>query len=286
MLTLKHLNEDTSWLISFTFQGNPFNVLVDPWLKGPQTDFWKAFSTQEHASPSCVAHVADLGVEIHAVVISHEWTDHCHKATLLEVAKNVPVYATDKAASIIRSWKHFTTVHNIPPLSSGQSWTTASINGLPKQLSVSRIASKESDFAYYHACVCIAYQTDAEVGTSKAKCILYTPHGIPWASLETLESNDIAQVSALLHGMHEVTNPKVLGGKLNLGGRNAVRAFHTVRPQLWIGTHDEVKVGRGLVARVLKRRIWTVEEALKEEGLVGKDADFKTLRTGEEVKLE
>ena len=32
MLTLKHLNEDTSWLISFTFGGSPFNVLVDPWF--------------------------------------------------------------------------------------------------------------------------------------------------------------------------------------------------------------------------------------------------------------
>lgn len=79
---------------------------------------------------------------------------------------------------------------------------------------------------------------------------------------------------------------QVLGGKLNLGGRNAVRAFHTVRPQLWIGTHDEVKIGRGIVARVLKRRIWTVEEALKEEGLVGNEAEFKILKAGEEVKLE
>lgn len=116
---------------------------------------------------------------------------------------------SQKAASIIRSWKHFTTVHTIPPLSSGQSWTTGSINGLPKQLSITRIASKENDFAYYHACVCIAYQTDAETDGQKARCILYTPHGIPWASLETLDSNDIVCSSVLLHGMHEVTNPKV-----------------------------------------------------------------------------
>ena len=78
----------------------------------------------------------------------------------------------------------------------------------------------------------------------------------------------------------------MLGGKLNLGGRNAVRAFHTVRPQLWLGTHDEVKIGRGLVARVLKRRIWSVEEALREEGLVGGEDEFKVLRAGEEVHLD
>lgn len=34
MLTLKHLNEDTSWLISFTFGGSIFNILVDPWCVG------------------------------------------------------------------------------------------------------------------------------------------------------------------------------------------------------------------------------------------------------------
>ena len=86
MLTLKHLNEDTSWLISLNLQKASFNILVDPWfvvlfstnttltdrhrLQGPQTDYWKVFSTQKHASPSCVDHVADLGVDIHAVVRS------------------------------------------------------------------------------------------------------------------------------------------------------------------------------------------------------------------------
>jgi hypothetical protein len=83
-----------------------------------------------------------------------------------------------------------------------------------------------------------------------------------------------------------LTLNQILGGKLNLGGRNAVRAFHTVRPQLWIGTHDEVKIGKGFVARVLKRKIWTVEEALKQEGLVGGEAEFKTLKGGEEVHLD
>ncbi|CCA75917.1 hypothetical protein PIIN_09913 [Serendipita indica DSM 11827] len=251
MVILKHLNEDTSWLIQFTFNSTPFNILIDPWLKGPQTDYWKLFSTQWHAIPSCVEHISDLGVQIHAVVISHEWTDHCHKATLLEVEKEVPVYATDKAADIIRSWKHFDKVYNIPPLAPGQSWKTSSINGLPKQLGIARAASSQADFQYYHSA-----------------------------------SNGIEEISALLHGLHEVTNPKVLGGKLNLGGRNAVQVAHNCKPKLWIGTHDEVKVGKGLVSKVLKRRIWSVEEALKEEGLADSDAKFRVLRSGEQVEFD
>ena len=37
------------------------------------------------------------GVEtfIDAVAISHEFTDHCHQETLLEVHKDVPVFATE-----------------------------------------------------------------------------------------------------------------------------------------------------------------------------------------------
>jgi hypothetical protein len=32
---------------------------------------------------------------IDAVAISHEFTDHCHKDTLLEVHRDVPVFATE-----------------------------------------------------------------------------------------------------------------------------------------------------------------------------------------------
>jgi len=32
---------------------------------------------------------------IDAVAVSHEFTDHCHKETLLEVQRDVPVFATE-----------------------------------------------------------------------------------------------------------------------------------------------------------------------------------------------
>jgi len=71
-----------------------FNVLIDPWLTGPQADFHKRFNQQWHVIKSCVENVNELGVRIHAVIVSHEFTDHCHKATLEQVDPTVPVYAT------------------------------------------------------------------------------------------------------------------------------------------------------------------------------------------------
>ena len=79
---------------------------------------------------------------------------------------------------------------------------------------------------------------------------------------------------------------QVLGGKLNLGGRNGVQVANNCKPKLWIGTHDEVKIGKGLVSKVLKRKIWSVEEALKEGGLAEGNAQFRALRSGEQIEFE
>jgi L-ascorbate metabolism protein UlaG (beta-lactamase superfamily) len=99
-------------------------VLIDPWFVGGQSDVARWFSQQFHATPSAVKSVAEVEelarqVEILAgglrlgsgrkrkaedldeesyvdcVAISHEFTDHCHKETLLEVHKDVPVFATE-----------------------------------------------------------------------------------------------------------------------------------------------------------------------------------------------
>jgi hypothetical protein len=64
-----------------------------------------------------------------------------------------------------------------------------------------------------------------------------------------------------------------------------VQVAYNTKPKLWVGTHDEVKLGKGLVSKVLKRKIWSVEEAMKEEGLVEANAQFTTLKSGEEIQI-
>lgn len=137
---LHHLNADSSWLLQIPRpieklnglgvnggRGRArkyFNILVDPWLAGPQSDVAAWFSTQWHADESRVGSVGAVeeligGLErtvrgedaeedmdmddegegeerscIDAVVICHEFTDHCHKDTLLEVDERVPVFGT------------------------------------------------------------------------------------------------------------------------------------------------------------------------------------------------
>ena len=131
---LHHLNADSSWLLQIPRPATAvkhggrlyYNVLIDPWLKGPQSDLARWFSQQWHATESkfgSIAEVEELAREIEllgsgdkrirqakvkknqektsdtkgaidVVAISHEFTDHCHKETLLEVHPDVPIIAT------------------------------------------------------------------------------------------------------------------------------------------------------------------------------------------------
>jgi hypothetical protein len=129
---LHHLNADTSWLLQVPRPASAikhgsriyYNILIDPWFVGGQSDVARWFSQQWHATESAVKSIAEveelirqieilvgglrlgkgrqrngeMAVEetlIDAVAISHEFTDHCHKDTLLEVHKDVPVFATE-----------------------------------------------------------------------------------------------------------------------------------------------------------------------------------------------
>lgn len=134
---LTHLNADTTWLLSLPYPiSSPapknrvyYHIILDPWLRGGQSDVAAFFSQQWHKQTSIVQTIAEIddviqGIEevahgndsddvavdhegmmdvnrespagptaldrlkggwIDLVLVSHEFTDHMHKETLLEV---------------------------------------------------------------------------------------------------------------------------------------------------------------------------------------------------------
>ena len=64
------------------------------------------------------------GSYIDVVIISHEFTNHMHKETLLEI---FPC-----------SWRHFSSIHEIPRFNTD--WRLSSVAPLPEGVGVSRIA--------------------------------------------------------------------------------------------------------------------------------------------------
>ena len=53
--------------------------------------------------------------------------------------------------------------------------------------------------------------------------------------------------------------------QLNLGALNGLKAQRKSGAKYWVSTHDEVKIGGGLIAPFLRRKVWTIKEAMEKE---------------------
>ncbi|OIW24697.1 hypothetical protein CONLIGDRAFT_636824 [Coniochaeta ligniaria NRRL 30616] len=287
---LAHLNADTTWLLQLPYPSSApgpngrthFNILVDPWLRGPQSDVASWFSTQWHVVPpsietmdelnSLLAQLEDTKREagesaIDVVVISHEFTDHCHQATLLELPKRTPVFATDKAADLIRSWSHFESVVTVAAFPSAQhdSSLQHSLGHalLPRWVGIGRVVT-EGNALYYHSAVLIAFAlNDRDLGQgSTAEAVVYSPHGVRASDLGCIKESGIRAL-ALLHGLHNVRI--WMTKQLNLGALNGLEAVRASGARYWIATHDETKLGGGLISWFLQRTAYTLRDAVQSE---------------------
>lgn len=118
-LTVKHLNSDASFLLTFepippfphSAERPPkaFTIVLDPWLCGASTVLHPKFSISTQKEPPCISSLAQLA-EPDLVILSQDKTDHCHEATL----KTLPpfggrtmILAGSSTAKTIRSWKYF-----------------------------------------------------------------------------------------------------------------------------------------------------------------------------------
>ena len=233
---------------------------------------------------------------IDGIIVSHEFTDHCHRATLKEVNHTTPVFATEKAADLIRSWGYFDTVITIPVFSPATAdWKKTSVPPLPAYVGISRLVT-EGDGLYYHSAIMIAFKLQQ----SKQKCaeaVFYSPHGIKAGDLRYIaQAHPPIKALAMLHGLHDVGLR--MAKQLNLGAHNGLQAVRMCRARYWVGTHDEVKRPRGLIAPFLRRAKLTTEDALRREfeATKGSDSDdaeailrdihFSNLATGESIVLQ
>lgn len=303
---LSHLTADSTWLLALPRTDAPssgrtwFNILIDPWFEGIQVDYYKWFSQQWHVIEPSVRTISDLNDRlkdredvaeassstqkddgflrteenknpyIDAVIISHEFTDHCNEGTLRQLHSNTPIFAKPAAAKIIRSWCHFSSVQNIPSLASRDlDWRSYTMDSLPPWLAIFRI-SQPLDVTSTHSAVVICFPSGGERSCeldvnleASAEAIIYTPHGIPTKQLEIL-SHAFPSIHSLVlvHGLHEV----FLGwfGQINLGAVNGLECQRQCSAKYLVPTHDENKSGKGLIEYVLRRKALTLEDATRQ----------------------
>ncbi|KAI0468668.1 hypothetical protein F4859DRAFT_197613 [Xylaria cf. heliscus] len=118
-LTVKHLNSDASFLLSFepvipesiadSVIPRPFTILLDPWITGPSTIFHPRISITSHKNPACLSSLTELPEPPDLVIISQHKPDHCNEATLrqLPARGETLILAEPASARVIKSWKHF-----------------------------------------------------------------------------------------------------------------------------------------------------------------------------------
>ena len=278
-------------------------------FQGPQSDVAKFFSTQWHTVKSSVqtfhelnqrlkdiedmiqggeekdttstcqpSHVKRRTSYIDVVVISHEFTDHCNKKTLLELDRDTPILATKRAVPLIRSWGYFSNVQEIPFANNDHlNWRETSQQLLPDWLGIRQIVS-QYDALDYHSAIMMTFDLSSmrPLGQSSkalpAEAIIYTPHGIHAQDLDRLsEANPQITTLALLHGLHDI---KLSVSRLNLGAHNGLKAQRICQAKYWVSTHDEVKKSAGLIAPWLHRKRLTLQEALDVEAEAGNEREI------------
>ena len=286
-------------------------------FQGPQSDVARLFSTQWHSVKSCVQSMAELSQElqdietralcrrphlrtrkppedpkksktpyIDAVIISHEFTDHCNKRTLLELDTGTPVFATKRAVDLIRSWNHFDVVQDIPSFSVQNSdWRKASLHPLPSWLGICQMVSC-GDALDYHSAILLAFDMSqaspprSQESHTTAEGIIYSPHGIHAQDLRHLPTAfPPIKTLVLLHGLHDI---KISIQKLNLGAHNGLQAQRVCQAKYWVSTHDEIKRSSGFITPWLHRNALTLQEALDEErkarGEIGNESRLVDMR--------
>jgi len=212
-MIIKRLNEDSSWW----WEIDGYTVIVDPWFSASQVDLAAWFSEQFHVTPQ--PRVSELN-KPDFLFISHPFTDHCNKETLLQFDASVPVIALPSVQQKIRKWNHFKVF--------------LSLDQAPFKLNY----LKPSSFVdLVHGAYILTEKT--------GKSIIYSPHGSQFGSLP--------QADILITTTVRFYLPFWLGGTVNLGAERALKNAELCKASYILPTHDEPKTGKGLVAKLAKR---------------------------------
>jgi hypothetical protein len=209
-MKLTKLNADSSWM--FYFDG--LHVLVDPWFTPAQVDFHPWFSRQFHLEPQ-----PQLS-EIQSpdfIFISHRYTDHCNRETLLQFSSDIPVIAIPSIVKMISKWGHF---KKLIPLTEAP-------------FDIQLIDTRQN---LVHKAYLI---------TSSTGKLLYAPHG---AKVKQGCAADVVIASTLRYEL-----PFFLGGTINLGLKVAKELKESVGAQHLLCTHAENKRAEGLVSKLAKK---------------------------------
>lgn len=118
-LVVRHLNADSSFLLTFSPFENPspgdltaangaYTVLIDPFITGSSIVLAPWFAKTVHNEKPSISHMSEIE-EPDVIICSQNKPDHCHKETLLQLLPACKtIFACEPgAARAMKSWNHF-----------------------------------------------------------------------------------------------------------------------------------------------------------------------------------
>ena len=211
-MKIQKFNEDSSWMWEF----DGLKIMVDPWFTPSQIDLHPLLSEQFHLQKQPDPALLDRP---DFIFISHPFSDHCNKETLLQFDPKIPIIAKKSILNKIRKWQHFKEL--------------IALHHAPFKIS---LISNRSIFDPVH---------EAYLIESNNVKLLYAPHG---SKVRVFPKVDIVITTTTTYRL-----PFWLGGTINLGLQNALSLKECCGARHLIGTHDEQKRGTGLVERLAKK---------------------------------
>lgn len=277
-MDIKRVNGDTC----FTLYNNNNNTryLIDPWLVGSEIDCMSCFNKQ-YLVDSCMS-IENIG-KIDAIIISHEFSDHCHEETLLLFDDNIPILATKSAINRLKknSILRKRSLIEIPISKSNKpNITFLDYNDIKITL-----ISASGFFDYVHNALVIIPNKSKLINENECidekdvflkldktlmnnvtgGGILYSPHGFFINNLSPTIRKELIdyKLDILLITMTEYQLPLILGGTVNLGLKRAKDANDVINAKICIDIHSEKKKSSGLIP-FLARPIYPSKDEIKK----------------------
>ncbi|TNE50134.1 MAG: hypothetical protein EP343_09390 [Deltaproteobacteria bacterium] len=224
-MRIQRLNMDTSWSLHW----GGAKLLIDPWLVGPEVDGFRWFNEQHHAQDPIP--IEDLP-EYDAILVSQSYEDHCHLKTLGKLEPK-PILGPPKVYHRLKS-KQTNELALLPDGLTGSWYQMGDLN-------IAYLAPNRKVDPIYHA---ILFAVGSEA-------IFYASHGFTLQP-EQLEVIKELNIKLLITTFTHFKLPGLMGGEVNPGLPNAMKLVELLSPEYVLNTHDEQKIGKGLVSKLAK----------------------------------
>lgn len=239
-MTIQRLNMDNSWRLEFAGK----SILIDPWLKGEEVDYFSWFNTQWHRTkPISPSEVIDFDL----VIITQKYPDHFHPETLLDLQPEnllVPKSIEKKVRKLLPN----ATVLNFNDSPTNIFNSYINVHFLP--------TSRRIDPIY-----------DALVLENGNESILIATHGYNKLEEWTERLKNLPPVKLAFTPFNKYQLPVFLGGTVAPGLDAVKNLIQAVNPQKIVATHDEDKHAKGIVHKFANITFSPSKEELLKDDL-------------------